>query len=403
MKIIVILILSIFILNGETTNIKIKKSKKELNVVKRDKRSTSARLSEVVKSIKKTKLEQERLNTKLIKLKEQKKVDDVLYKRAKNKLNEYNKLYRDAEKEIKKRNMQFLSLLSNQFGIIFAMKELDKNTPTSIIYRELYSHYKTENIKELQDLKSDITKWKRKKNSIVAKQKDIKRSMRRIEKQKINFNKQKRKRVKLLSRLATDENIYKKKLSTIIDKQASLRSTLANLNILKAKDVNKAKAAARARKKALKSKKRGKKSKTNSNSSYYKTAVTAYRGSKTISPISNATVTKRFGSYTDPIYNIKIFNDSITLKSPSSNSKVRSVLSGKIVFSGKSSMLGNVIVISHRKKIHTIYAGLSKIAPTIRVGKRVKKGYVIGRISKKLIFQATKNSKHINPLKLIKL
>lgn len=403
MRVILILLLSIFILNGETTNTKIKKSKKELNVVKRDKRSTSAKLSEVVKSIKKTKSEQTRLNNKLIKLKEQKKVDDVLYKRAKNKLNEYNKLYRDAEKEIKKRNMQFLSLLSNQFGIIFAMKELDKNTPTSIIYRELYSHYKTENIKELQDLKSDIGKWKRKKNSIVDKQKDIKRSMKRIENQKANFNKQKKKKRKLLAKLASNENIYKKKLSTIIDKQASLRSTLANLNILKAKDVNKAKAAARARKKALKSKRKGKKSKTNSNSSYYKTGVTAYRGAKTISPIENATVIKRFGSYTDPIYNIKIFNDSVTLQSPSSNSKVKSVLSGKIVFSGKSSMLGNVIVISHSKKIHTIYAGLSKIAPTIRVGKRVKRGYIIGRISKKLIFQATKNSKHLNPLRLIRL
>lgn len=403
MRVILILLLSIFILNGETTNTKIKKSKKELNVVKRDKRSTSAKLSEVVKSIKKTKLEQQKLDNKLIKLKEQKKVDDILYKRAKIKLDEYNKLYRDTEKEIKKRNMQFLSLLSNQFGIIFAMKELDKNTPTSIIYRELYSHYKTENIKELQDLKSDISKWKRKKNTIVSKQKDIKRSMRRIENQKLNFKKQKKKKAKLLSKLATNEGIYKKKLSVIIDKQASLRSTLANLNILKAKDVDKAKAAARARKKALKHRKKGSKSKTNSNSSYYKTAVTNYRGSKTISPIENATVTKRFGSYTDPIYNIKIFNDSITLESPSSNSKVKSVLSGKIVFSGKSSMLGNVIVISHSKKIHTIYAGLSRIAPTIRVGKRVKRGYIIGRISKKLIFQATKNSKHINPLKLIRL
>jgi len=76
---------------------------------------------------------------------------------------------------------------------------------------------------------------------------------------------------------------------------------------------------------------------------------------------------------------------------------------GKVVFAGKSSMLGKVVVVSHSHKMHTVYAGLSKIAPTIHVGSKIKKGYVVGKVSEKLIFQATKNSKHINPLKLIKI
>ncbi len=66
-------------------------------------------------------------------------------------------------------------------------------------------------------------------------------------------------------------------------------------------------------------------------------------------------------------------------------------------------MLGKVVVVSHSKKIHTVYAGLSKIAPNIHVGSKIKKGYVIGKVSRKLIFQATKNSKHINPLRLIQI
>ncbi len=112
---------------------------------------------------------------------------------------------------------------------------------------------------------------------------------------------------------------------------------------------------------------------------------------------------KKFGTYVDPVYNIKIFNESITLKAPSRNAKVQNVLNGKVVFAGSSSMLGKVVVVSHSGKLHTVYAGLSKIAPNVKKGSKIKKGYVIGKVNRKLIFEATKNSKHINPLKLIKI
>jgi len=139
------------------------------------------------------------------------------------------------------------------------------------------------------------------------------------------------------------------------------------------------------------------------NSSYKKSKTYAYRGGKTISPLPGAKLVKKFGTYVDPVYKIKIFNESITLKSPVANSKVQNILNGKVVFAGKSSMLGKVVVVSHSKKIHTVYAGLSKIAPTIKVGSKIQKGYVVGKVNEKLIFQATKDSKHINPLRLIKI
>jgi murein DD-endopeptidase MepM/ murein hydrolase activator NlpD len=66
-------------------------------------------------------------------------------------------------------------------------------------------------------------------------------------------------------------------------------------------------------------------------------------------------------------------------------------------------MLGKVIVVAHGGELHTVYAGLSKISPIIKVGSRVKKGTVIGKIKRKLIFEATKNSKYINPIRLIRL
>lgn len=395
------LILSLLSLSVAYANIdnKIEKSKEKLTQVEKKKSATSAKLSEIVNSIKKAKNESKLYDQRIDKLSKQKDTNEILYKKSKVKLNEYNRLYRQTDKEIKRKHMRFLSLLSNQFGVVFAMQKIAKNTQKSTIYKEIYQHYKVQNIKELKDLKAEIAKWQKKQGEITKKRKDIRYTMRKIENQRKEYKKEKQNKKKLLKRLATDEELYRKKLQAIMDQQGSLRGTLARLNILQKKEVEKARKEELARSKALKTKNY----KSSNKLSYYKTNVTKYRGAKTIPPIKNATVVKRFGSYTDPIYKIKIFNDSITLKSANRNAKVSSVLSGKVVFSGSNSMLGNVVVVAHSNKLHTIYAGLSKIAPTIRVGKKVSKGYVIGRVARKLIFQATKNSKHINPLRLIRI
>jgi septal ring factor EnvC (AmiA/AmiB activator) len=383
-------------------NTKIKSSKAKLNQVEKKKSATSAKLTEIVRSIKKAKSASKLYDKRIEKLSKQKDQNALLYKKSKVKLNEYNKLYRETDREIKRKNMRFLSLLSNQFGVIFAMQKVDKNTKKSIIYKEIYQHYKVQNIKELKELKAEIAKWRSKQKAISNKRKTLKTTMKKIENQRKEYKKEKANKKRLLSKLASDEEVYRKRLQVIVDQQGSLRGTLAKLNILKAKEVAKARKEEIARRNALRSKKY-KKYKGSDKLSYYKTNVTTYRGAKTIPPIQNATVVKKFGSYTDPIYKIKIFNDSITLKSANSNAKVSSVLSGKVVYSGRNSMLGNVVVVAHNGKLHTIYAGLSQIAPTIRVGKRLGKGDVIGRVARKLIFQATKNSKHINPLRLIRI
>jgi len=396
---IVITILSL--LNGVDINKEIKSSNERLNIIIQDKTKTTQKLSQVVDNIKKANRDKIIFDRRIDKLAKEKRENRILYKKSKVKLNKYNKLYRDADREIKKRRLEFLSLLSNQFGIVFAMEQLDKNSQKSVIYREIYKYYKAQNIKEIEDLKSQINKWKDKKSEIIKKRKDIQNTMRSIEDKKQEYRVAKNSKTKLLKKLAIDEAIYKKKLERIIDKQGSLRATLANLNILHKKNVANARAEEIRRKRRIRSKVKDHTASTKL--SYYKNNVTKYRGVKTISPIRDGKLIKKFGTYTDPIYKIKIFNDSITLKAPRKNSIVKSVLSGKIVYADKSSMLGNVVVISHKNKIHTIYAGLSNITSSIKAGKRVKKGETLGRVRSKLIFQATKNSKHINPMRLIRL
>ncbi len=66
-------------------------------------------------------------------------------------------------------------------------------------------------------------------------------------------------------------------------------------------------------------------------------------------------------------------------------------------------MLENVVIVQHSNGLHTIYSHLDEIAPTLKVGKWIKKGYVIGRVSDTLNFQATKNSYHVNPKDLFRI
>ena len=82
---------------------------------------------------------------------------------------------------------------------------------------------------------------------------------------------------------------------------------------------------------------------------------------------------------------------------------MKSVLDGRVVFAKNTIMLQKVVIVEHDNGIHTIYAHLDKIAPNIKVGKKVKKGAVVGRIKDDLTFEVTQKNFHINPLELISL
>ena len=131
--------------------------------------------------------------------------------------------------------------------------------------------------------------------------------------------------------------------------------------------------------------------------------VSRYKGVKTIAPLKSYKVVKKFGKYYDPVYKIELFNESISLKSKVKNAKVHSVLRGKVVYAKTDAgTLGNVVIVKHSNNLHTVYSQLSNIPRTLKVGKWIPKGYVVGRVNDILEFQATKNSKYIDPMKLVK-
>ena len=208
---------------------------------------------------------------------------------------------------------------------------------------------------------------------------------------------------KALAKLEKAKESYKKELKSLLKKQDALKQTLAQLNIIKIDEIRKAKEE-KSRKEAFAKQKVDldeKLPKVKKVGSSYQAAKTLeYKGSKTIAPLDEYTITKKYGTYTDPIYKIKIFNESISLKPKSRDAKVKTVFNGKVIYADKTAVLDNIVIVEHLNGLHTIYANLSQISPNIKKGKKIKKGYTIGRVEDELVFEVTQKSYHINPIRL---
>ena len=210
---------------------------------------------------------------------------------------------------------------------------------------------------------------------------------------------------KALAKLKKAKQSYKKELKQVLLQQDTLKRTLEKLNIIKVDEIAKAKQEA-ARKRAFNAKKvldnKNLPKVKKHGSSYQAIKTRKYRGKKTIAPFSPYTITKKYGTYKDPIYGIKVFNESISLKPKKKNTKVKTVFNGKVIYADKTAVLKNIVIVEHKNGLHTIYANLSQISPNIKKGKKIKKGYTIGRVSDELVFEVTQKSYHINPIRLFK-
>jgi len=292
--------------------------------------------------------------------------------------------------------------VAKNFSMELALEELKQPTKESVMMQEVYEIYAKKNSHEINRLKKEIKSLGEKRSSLQIKKDIIREAVDLYKSERLEYQAKKIQKEKIIATLATDRAIYKKRFNRIKKSRRNLERKLAKLKIIKQEreDAQHARALEEKNRKAL-----AKAVKENRNvSRTQQTRVAKYRGGKTISPLKGARLIKRFGSYIDPIYKFKIFNKSITLKAPHSGSKVRSVLKGKIVFSENSGgMLGKVVIVEHANGIHTIYAKLSKLAPGVYVGKQLARGSIIGKVEKSLMFEVTKENKHMNPLKLIRL
>lgn len=214
-----------------------------------------------------------------------------------------------------------------------------------------------------------------------------------------------KKRESSIVALNSKKESYKKQLDDIAKERDEIRTTLEQLKIIKVQEESKLlaekNAAAAKRDKGPSTVGGGDNSIRQIGSSYQNSNVKKYVGERTIAPLDSYSVKRKFGDYVDPIYKIKIFNESVVLASSTPDATVKSVLNGKVIFAKDTASMEKVVIIENSDEIHTIYAHLSKIAPTIQVGQKIKKGYVIGRVDNDLTFEVTQKNFHIDPLELI--
>ena len=320
---------------------------------------------------------------------------------------------KDLLAEQKRIEASLLAIISKRFAYDLIVPKNYIESEESIISAEILNSLTKDSQNEVNKIAKDYSKTINSIKSQTDKISAIKLDLAEFRSKQDKLIALQTKQKKDLAQLKSDKDSYEKELSAIQADQEELRKTLEKLAIIaKNEEEEKARAQQKAKLEEAKKAKNNEKlasqsQKTAKNdvrqvgSSYQMSQVKRYTGAKTIAPLEKFTLKQAFGDYTDPIYKIKIFNESVVLRSALSDAVVKNVLDGKVVFAKETSLLQKVVIVENKDGIHTIYAHLSKIAPTIKVGSRLKKGYVIGRVERDLTFEVTQKNYHINPMELI--
>ena len=363
---------------------------------------------------------------------------------AKYKLSDLNSKSTELIREKTSHEEQIVDTIIEEFSISIALKLASEDTLQELIDNEIYtllSQYSKEKVSKLNTNYSALS------TNTKNNQKDIEKIASYIEDRQKTKNKLtilKEKHSSSLISLEEQHKSYQEDLNKVAKEQESLKNLLSELNILKEEESKKAQAREEAdaeekrkklqellaQKKATNQKVAEEESSSAPLDDVVQTAdvrnqryaknlnldvkkigsstdgiqIIKYKGEKTIAPLKSFKIVKNFGTYYDPVYKIKLFNESIVLKSDEPKAKVVSVLNGKVVYAKKNAgMLANVVIIQHEGGLHTIYSHLDEISPTLVVGKWIKQGYVVGRVDESLMFQATKDSAHIDPKDLFKI
>ena len=445
-KLFFLLILSVTILlSASNIDKKIQTNKEKLDSTVDKRETTNLKIKELAEKIESQNNNITNLETEIKQINSDIENHQKLLEDSKNKLDELKSKSTDLIKEKTSSEEQIVNTIIEEFSVSIALKLASEDSLQELIDNEIYtllSQHSKDKVLKLNTSYSTLS------NNTKNNQKDIDKIASYIEdrqKTKDKLTILKEKHSSSLVSLEEQHKSYQEELNKVAKEQASLKNLLSELNILKEEETKKAEARAEAeadekRKRlrellALKKaspKNDGKEEEITQeepqeevqtadvrNQKYAKNLnldvkkigsstdgvkIVKYKGEKTITPLKSFKVVKNFGTYYDPVYKIKLFNESIVLKSDEEQAKVLCVLNGKVVYAKKNAgMLANVVIIQHEDGLHTIYSHLDEISPTLVVGKWIKQGYVVGRVNDSLMFQATKDASHIDPKDLFKI
>jgi len=443
MKIFLLVFITFSLLQGSIKDIekKINKNKQQINSVKNKKSTINKNINKLASTIN----NEEKAYKNVVSILKKTNTQLFLNKiKLSNSIEQVKKLTRKAERlsKIKKKMEEdVVDFVVEKYSMSMAVEQIDKKKINDVLNKEVYMLAFDNTREEIVSLNIRYLKVN---NSIRANEKKIKKLNKYIVEQngiKKKYISLEKAQEKTLESLKVKHKKYQNNLKKLVQKQNKITDLLGSLNILKKKEIKaeerrikKAKALAKKKEyerkrkakqlaeakrrllekeskqaKVIKFKKREKLDNDINievkkiGSSAKGVKISKYYGTTTISPLKSYTVTKRFGKYYDKVYKMELFNESVALKTKIPNAKVYSVFKGQVVYAKQNSgLLENVVIVKHKNNLHTIYSHLDKISPLLKAGKWIPKGYVVGRVNDTLEFQATKNSKYIDPLKLIK-
>jgi septal ring factor EnvC (AmiA/AmiB activator) len=396
--------LSLLLAQGDIDK-KIQKTSSKLQSYSKSYSSLNKKMAQTAKAILKQKKEILQQEKYLKNLKAELLEKESVYKKHQTELQSIKKQQQEMQKRQQKLEEELVFVLAKGVSLSIILDEEYPETQDGMIELEVLKAMLKESQKKAKKLSEVFVKNAKFIEKLHEQVRFLERSISDIEaKQKELIAKQKEKK-KALKKLEIAKASYKKELKKLLKRQNSLKQTLAKLNLIKIDTIKKAREE-KARKEAFRREKivlNEKLPKVKQHGSSYQSIKTIrYRGAKTIAPLNAYSITKKYGTYTDPIYGIKIFNESISLKPKRPNAKVKTVFNGKVIYADKTAVLNNIVIVEHKNGLHTIYANLSQIAPGIKKGKRVKRGAVIGRVKDELVFEVTQKSAHINPIRLFR-
>lgn len=408
----------------QTTKEKIENTTKNLNTYKTKEKTINKKIEDIgndiltnQKNLKNIQQNIQNLSSTVANLKEKYKKEENEI----NKLNSQNDVLINSKKQIEQR---IIKIIADDLSFELATNSGEAKTVQGIIADELFNSLSNIIASDLKDLVKNY-------NDTISQINDKNKQISNIQNNLKDYNDKKKKLViaqnqyqSEIQKLKKNKDIYVSQLLEINNQQESIQNTLEELKIINDKEEReKARIAEEKRLAKEQKNKKPEVAKNDSNdfsiqdsridkistkikrygSSYQASRVKRYAGRKTFSPLEKAYVKRGFGNYIDPVYNMKIFNESVILSSKISNAQVKNVLDGKVIFARETAVLKKVIIVENSNGIHTIYAQMNQIAPTIKVGKIIKKGYIIGRVDSDLTFEVTQKNYHINPLEMITL
>ena len=406
----ILFLIPIFIF-ASTIDKKIAQNQKSLDSSKKNKDNTTVKIKEIADKIEASNTNLSKLEEDIIKINEDIEQHQKLLESSQSKLNNLQAKSSDLIKEKNSSEEEIINTIVEQFSTSLALQLASKESLQELIDNEMFNLLSTNAKQKVLKLNEN---YNRLTENTKANQQEINKLNSYIKdrlKTKENYKALQIKHTKSLENLEKEHKLYQAELKKVIEQQDSLSKILSDLKIVKQQELKKAQEEKEDNQQAQTTNVRNQKYAKDLNLDVKKVGsstdgvqIVKYKGAKTIAPLKSFKIVKNFGTYYDPVYKIKLFNESVVLQSNEKDSKVVAVLNGKIVYAKKNAgMLENVVIIQHEGGIHTVYSHLDDIAPTLVVGKWVQKGSVVGRVNENLTFQVTKDSSHIDPKDLFNI